>query len=221
MAIRVEVLLRRQSESMDVSILRVGSLEIDLIKRKVWVAGELVQLLQKEFQLLEFLVRNQGKTVDRRLIFEQVWGCFFEPSENLINVHIGKLRRKLEKAGQPSPIQTVKGEGLPPRSLLIFGSQTMPGGRWQNRLLRIRSTTTFRLTAMLGVAFLCALCLVLGLIYVLTERELISRTDELLAYQAKAFASVPGPPLASIGPRCDLERCQPPRLFCAARCDRP
>ncbi len=111
MAIRVEVLLRRQYESPEGSILQVGTIEIDLIKRKVWVAGELVPLLQKEFQLLEFLVRHQGKTVDRRLIFEQVWGCFFEPSENLINVHIGKLRRKLEKPGQPSPIQTVKGEG--------------------------------------------------------------------------------------------------------------
>lgn len=111
MAMRVEVLLRRQTEYPEGGRLRVGEIEIDLIKRKVWVAGEPVPLLQKEFRLLEFLARHQGRTVDRRVIFEQVWGCFFEPSDNLINVHIGKLRRKLERPDQPSPIQTIKGEG--------------------------------------------------------------------------------------------------------------
>ena len=111
MAIRVEVLLRRQQEYPEDAMLHVGAIEIDLIKRKVWVAGEPVQLLHKEFRLLEFLARHQGQIVNRRLIFEQVWGCFFEPSDNLINVHIGKLRKKLERPGLPSPIHTIKGEG--------------------------------------------------------------------------------------------------------------
>ncbi len=111
MAMRVEVLLRRQAEYPQEGMLRVGAVEIDLIKRRVWVAGEVVQLLPKEFRLLEFLARHQGEIVGRRLIFEQVWGCFFDPSDNLINVHIGKLRRKLERPGCPSPIQTIKGEG--------------------------------------------------------------------------------------------------------------
>ena len=111
MAMRIEVLLRRQAEYPEEGVIHVGELEIDLIKRKVWVAGEPVQLLHKEFRLLEFLARHQGKTLDRRLIFEQVWGCFFDPSDNLINVHVGKLRRKLERPGHPSPIHTIKGEG--------------------------------------------------------------------------------------------------------------
>ena len=111
MAIRVEVLLRRQQEYPQDGMLHVGTIEIDLIKRKVWVGGEPVQLLQKEFRLLEFLARHQGQIVSRQLIFEQVWGCFFEPSDNLINVHIGKLRKKLERPGEPSPIHTIKGEG--------------------------------------------------------------------------------------------------------------
>ena len=111
MAMRIEVLLRRQNEYPPEGMLHVGALDIDLIKRKVWVAGEPVQLLQKEFRLLEFLARHPGEVIERRLIFEQVWGCFFDPSYNLINVHIGKLRRKLERPGHPSPIQTVKGEG--------------------------------------------------------------------------------------------------------------
>lgn len=111
MTMRIEVLLRRAQEYPEGGRLKVGAIELDLIKRKVWVAGEPVQLLHKEFRLLEFLARHQGRTVDRRLIFEQVWGCFFEPSDNLINVHIGKLRRKLERPGHPSPIHTIKGEG--------------------------------------------------------------------------------------------------------------
>jgi two-component system OmpR family response regulator len=111
MAMRVEVLLRRGREYPAEGMLRVGGLEIDLMKRKVWFAGEPVALLEKEFRLLEFLARHPGQIIGRRMIFEQVWGYFFEPSDNLINVHIGKLRRKLERPGHPSPIQTIKGEG--------------------------------------------------------------------------------------------------------------
>jgi two-component system OmpR family response regulator len=79
----------------------VGALEIDLIARKVWLAGEPVSLLPKEYRLLEFLARHAGQVVGRKMIFEQVWGYFFEPADNLINVHIGKLRRKLERPGHP------------------------------------------------------------------------------------------------------------------------
>jgi two-component system OmpR family response regulator len=111
MAMRVEVLLRRHREYPAGGILKVGDLEIDLIKRKIWLGGEPIDLLQKEFRLLEFLARHAGKVVNRRVIFEQVWGCFFEPSDNLINVHVGKLRRKLERPDRPSPIRTIKGEG--------------------------------------------------------------------------------------------------------------
>jgi len=111
MAMRVDVLLRRHSEYPEHGVLKVGALEIDLIKRKVWLSGEAIDLLQKEFRLLEFLARHAGKVVNRRVIFEQVWGCFFEPSDNLINVHVGKLRRKLERPGLPSLIRTIKGEG--------------------------------------------------------------------------------------------------------------
>ena len=71
-----------------------GEIEIDLVHRQVWVAGEPVSLLQTEFRLLEFLARHAGRTVSRQVIFEQVWGRFFAASDNLINVHIAKLRRK-------------------------------------------------------------------------------------------------------------------------------
>lgn len=111
MAMRIEVLLRRQAERPADGMLVVGDLTMDLIDRKVWLAGEAVPLLHKEFRLLEFLARHHGQVLGRRLIFEQVWGGFFDPGANLINVHIGKLRRKLERPGHPPPIETVKGEG--------------------------------------------------------------------------------------------------------------
>jgi len=112
MAMRVEVLLRRQAQQpAEEAILRVGGIEIDLIRRKVKVDGEAVRLLHMEFRLLEFLARHTGDIVSRKIIFEQVWGYYFDPGANLINVHIARLRKKLDRPGKPSAIVTVKGEG--------------------------------------------------------------------------------------------------------------
>ena len=111
MAMRVEVLLRRQSVYQHEGVLRAGALEINLIKREISLAGAPILLRHKEFRLLECLVRHQGQTVSRRLIFEQVWGCYFDPSDNLINAYIKNIRRKIDNPGYPSMIQTMKGEG--------------------------------------------------------------------------------------------------------------
>ncbi|MGN5374443.1 response regulator transcription factor [Sphingomonas hankookensis] len=111
MAARVEVMLRRALPATQHSMIRVGDLAIDLIERRVTVAGEPVRLLHMEFRLLAFLARNAGQTVSRRMIFEQVWGYFFDPGANLINVHIARLRRKIERPEHPAFITTVKSEG--------------------------------------------------------------------------------------------------------------
>jgi two-component system OmpR family response regulator len=111
MAMRVEVLLRRHQHPTESAILRVGGIELDLIRRKVRVEGEPVRLLHMEFRLLEFLARHAGDVVSRRIIFEQVWGYYFDPGANLINVHIARLRKKLDRPDKPSAIVTVKGEG--------------------------------------------------------------------------------------------------------------
>jgi len=111
MAMRVEVLLRRRRQPAESAILRVGAIEIDLIRREVRVDGDPVRLLHMEFRLLEFLARQRGDVVSRRIIFEQVWGYYFDPGANLINVHIARLRKKLDRPGRPSAIVTVKGEG--------------------------------------------------------------------------------------------------------------
>jgi two-component system OmpR family response regulator len=112
MAMRVEVLLRRQAQQpAEEAVLRVGGIEIDLIRRKVKVDDEPVRLLHMELRLLEFLARHTGDIVSRKIIFEKVWGYYFDPGANLINVHIARLRKKLDRPGKPSAIVTVKGEG--------------------------------------------------------------------------------------------------------------
>ena len=111
MAARIAVLLRRQQQPSPDAILRAGGIEADLIRRTVHVDGEPVKLLHMEFRLLEFLMRHRGRVVSRQIIFEQVWGYHFDPGANLINVHIARLRKKLERPDQPSAIATVKGEG--------------------------------------------------------------------------------------------------------------
>lgn len=111
MAARIEVLLRRARSSRNDMMLKVGCMEIDLIRRLVLVDGQPVRLLHMEFRLLEFLARNAGEVVSRRMIFEQVWGYYFDPGANLINVHIARLRKKLDRPGRPSTIVTIKGEG--------------------------------------------------------------------------------------------------------------
>lgn len=110
LAVRIEVLLRRAQPETE-TMLQVGRVRLDLIRREAQVAGTPVRLLQMEFKLLEFLMRHAGATVSRRMLFEQVWNYHFDPGANLINVHIARLRRKLDVPGQPSAIVTVKGEG--------------------------------------------------------------------------------------------------------------
>ena len=111
MVTRIEVLLRRSRDYPEDGFLRAGAIELDLVKRKAWLGGETLDLVNKEFRLLEFLVRHAGHVVARQVIFEQVWGRYFEASDNLINVHVARLRRKLERPEQPVQIETVKGEG--------------------------------------------------------------------------------------------------------------
>jgi two-component system OmpR family response regulator len=110
MATRVDVLLRRSNASAN-TVLEIGAIRIDLIRREVKAAGETVRLLPMEFKLLEFLARNPGQTISRQMLFEHVWGYYFDPGANLINVHVARLRKKLDRPGCPSAIVTIKGEG--------------------------------------------------------------------------------------------------------------
>lgn len=110
MAARVEVLLRRQQPQAE-NRLRVADLELDLVRHIAWRGGQPLSLLPTEYRLLEFLMRNSGQVLSRTMIFEHVWGFHFDPGTNVIDVHIGRLRRKIDAAGRPALIHTVRGSG--------------------------------------------------------------------------------------------------------------
>ncbi len=111
MAARVEVLLRRHSRTERQTTLRVADLELDLVARRATRGGAVLDLMPTEFRLLEYLMRNYGQIVTRNMLFESVWGYHFDPGTNIIDVHIGRLRRKVDMPGLPPLIHTVRGSG--------------------------------------------------------------------------------------------------------------
>lgn len=111
MLARVEVLLRRSRPQPQLTVLSVADLELDLVKHVARRAGQQLSLLPTEFKLLEFLMRHVGQVLTRTMIFETVWGFNFDPGTNLIDVHIGRLRRKIDAHGSVPLIHTVRGSG--------------------------------------------------------------------------------------------------------------
>jgi two-component system, OmpR family, response regulator len=110
---RLEVLLRRCREvpASNVTTLQAGPLEVDLISRKVTRDGVEVDLLPTEYRILEFMMRHCGQVITRTMLFEEVWGYHFDPGTNLIDVHMGRLRKKIDLPGMSPVIQTVRGSG--------------------------------------------------------------------------------------------------------------
>jgi two-component system, OmpR family, response regulator len=108
---RLEVLIRRNSMPQRQTVLRVGDLQVDLLTREVRRAGRPIELLPREYRLLEYLMRHAGRIVTRTMVFEEVWGYHYDPQTNVIDVHIGRLRRKLEEGEAPQMIHTVRGSG--------------------------------------------------------------------------------------------------------------
>ncbi len=109
---RLQVILRRRSHAAQPELsLKVADLELDLVKREARRAGRQIELLPTEFKLLEFMMRNAGQPLSRRMIFEAVWEYYFDPGTNLIDVHVGKLRRKIDVPDLPLLIRTERGLG--------------------------------------------------------------------------------------------------------------
>ncbi len=113
LAARLEVMLRRNDddEPRETAALALGALTMDLIARKVFCHGKEVVLLPTEFRLLEFMLRHPGKNITRTMLFEAVWGYHFDPGTNLINVHMGRLRKKIDWTASGLSMQTVRGTG--------------------------------------------------------------------------------------------------------------
>lgn len=108
---RVETLRRRQDATPHTTKLKVSDLEIDLLARTATRAGEDILLQPREFKLLEFLMRNAGSVVTRTMLLENVWNYHFDPQTNVIDVHISRLRAKVDKEFGEPLLHTVRGAG--------------------------------------------------------------------------------------------------------------
>jgi two-component system OmpR family response regulator len=111
LAARLEALLRRPSDPRE-TLLRVGPLELDLIARVARRGHRELELLPREFQLLEYMMRREGQVLTRAMLLENVWNYRFVPQTNLVDVHVGRLRKKLDTAGEPPMILSVRGAGF-------------------------------------------------------------------------------------------------------------
>ncbi|WP_448203513.1 winged helix-turn-helix domain-containing protein [Azospirillum sp. sgz302134] len=108
---RIEVLVRRRTAAQPQTKLAVGDLELDLLSRTVKRSGKPIELLPREFALLEYLMRNAGSVVTRTMMLENVWDYHFDPQTNVIDVHIARLRQKIDKDFPAPLIHTVRGAG--------------------------------------------------------------------------------------------------------------
>ena len=109
---RVEILARRKPlDASEPTVYRVGSLELDRLAHKVSRGGKDVPVQPREFRLLEYLMRNAGQVVTRTMLLEHVWDYHFDPQTNVIDVHISRLRAKIDKGAEAPLLHTVRGAG--------------------------------------------------------------------------------------------------------------
>ncbi|MFD2205554.1 winged helix-turn-helix domain-containing protein [Kiloniella antarctica] len=108
---RVQVLLKRTLPAGGETELNVGALKIDLLSRKATRAGQEIDLKPKEYKLLEFMMRHAGQVVTRTILLEQVWDYNFAPQTNVIDVHMSRLRNKIDKGFTTELLHTIRGAG--------------------------------------------------------------------------------------------------------------
>ena len=108
---RLEALVRRGDVQTTETTLRVGDLEMDLLSRVVKRAGRVIELQPREFRLLECLMRHSGQVITRTMLLESVWNYHFDPQTNIIDVHISRLRGKIDKSFEQPLLHTIRGAG--------------------------------------------------------------------------------------------------------------
>ena len=109
---RVDALARRSDTVVKETLLRVGDLELDLVSRTVSRCGKKIELLPREFQVLEYLVRNEGQVVPRAMLLQHVWDLHLDPTTNIIDVYVGRVRRKVDDQQAYPLIHTIRGIGF-------------------------------------------------------------------------------------------------------------
>lgn len=108
---RVEILGRRADNQNADTTVSIGDLTLDRIGHSAERAGQKIILQPREYRLLEYLMRNEGRLVTRTMLLEHVWDLHFDPQTNVIDVHISRLRAKIDKGFEPALLQTVRGRG--------------------------------------------------------------------------------------------------------------
>ncbi len=108
---RIENLVRRRGGKSVETVLRCGDLEMDLLSRKVSRTGKALDLLPREFKLLEYFLRNKDRVVTRTMLLEQVWDYRFDPHTSIIDTHISRLRKKLDEGFEQPLLHTLRGVG--------------------------------------------------------------------------------------------------------------
>jgi len=109
---RIDALARRGTRGfVEQTSLSLADLNLDLLARKVTRSGEVIQLQPREFKLLEYLMRYKGQVVTRTMLLENVWDYRFDPQTNIIDVHISRLRTKIDKGHDKPLLQTMRGAG--------------------------------------------------------------------------------------------------------------
>jgi two-component system, OmpR family, response regulator len=108
---RLEALARRSTTVVKETVLRVGDLKLDLISRTVTRGDRDIDLLPREFQVLEYLVRNAGHVVSRAMLLQHVWDLHFDPTTNAVDVYVGRVRRKIDSQQAHPLIYTIRGVG--------------------------------------------------------------------------------------------------------------
>ena len=108
---RIEVMARRSAPSEAATSYQVGDLTLDRLSRKVEREGDTILLQPREFRLLEYLMKNAGKVVTRTMLLENVWDYHFDPQTNVIDVHMSRLRSKLDKGHANPLLHTIRGAG--------------------------------------------------------------------------------------------------------------
>lgn len=108
---RLQALLRRTQPQQEQTLLKVRDLEMDLLKRRVTRAGTVINLQPREFNLLEYFMRHAGQVVTRTMLLEKVWDYHFDPQTNVIDVHVSRLRSKIDKDFDVPLLHTIRGAG--------------------------------------------------------------------------------------------------------------
>jgi two-component system, OmpR family, response regulator len=108
---KVEALLQHPTDTRE-TILSVGPLQLDPLTRTVSRDGRWIGLVPREYRLLEYMMRHQGQVVTRAMLFREVWNYKFVPESNLVDVHMGRLRRKIDRPDEAPMIYSIRGRGF-------------------------------------------------------------------------------------------------------------